>query len=139
MGWVEAGDGSGLLTMLAQIGPRLRPTMLDELMALTLLLLVVTHGLLVRGCFKLNDALPTQGDLIASRIERTSDLLDEVAQLIADLGDTGPSTAVAQSQGVLPDLLTMFLQRQAVNAVDHAPQEGQWTVHPPSDNPSSSA
>lgn len=113
--------------------------MLDELMALTLLLLVVTHGLLVRGCFKLNDALPTQGDLIASRIERTSDLLDEVAQLIADLGDTGPSTAVAQSQGVLPDLLTMFLQRQAVNAVDHAPQEGQWTVHPPSDNPSSSA
>ncbi|MGB2038179.1 MAG: hypothetical protein ACPHX8_06895 [Candidatus Poseidoniaceae archaeon] len=65
--------------------------MLEVLQVVALLLLIVAHGFLIRGCFGIRTELPLQGGSIASKIDRTADLLDEVAQLIADLTDSMPA------------------------------------------------
>ena len=102
--------------------------MLEELQALALLALVVTHSFLVRGCIGIRAELPVQGGEISSRIERTSDLLDEMAQLISDLADTA-SGANQSAPDVSPIgiLLNSFLNRPTMPS-EHATPEVQWEI-----------
>jgi len=113
--------------------------MLEALTAVSLLLLIITHFFLVRGCFSIKAELPVQGGILAGRLDRTADLLDEVAQLIADLGDGAPSQspALAQTGSPVGDLLTMFLNnRMNMGGVDsHAEKEQEWEIYPPTNDP----
>lgn len=109
--------------------------MLDYLQAFSLLALIVTHFFLVRGCFSIKEQLPLQGGMLATRIDRTADLLDEVAQLIADLSDGANVPAVAQPPSGLGEMVAMFLNNRMNTASAHGPQESEWEIYPPNDDP----
>lgn len=111
--------------------------MLDVLTAISLILLLIGHTFLIRGCFGIRAELPIQGGEIASKIERTGDLLDEVAQLIADLGDGGgvaTSMGITQKPAGIGDLLTMFLNNRMNMGGDDASQNQEWEIYQ-EDNP----
>lgn len=108
--------------------------MLDYLQAFSLLGLILTHYFLVRGCFSIRQELPIQGGEITSRLDRTADLLDEVAQLIADLGDSTPSGAVAHTPSSPLDLLGAFLNNRMNTASQHAPPNEEWEILPNNDD-----
>lgn len=110
--------------------------MLEYLTTLSLMLLIVTNGMLVRGCFRIRDAIPAQGGEIAGRFDKTNDLLDELAQLIADLSDGagGGVPATAQTPGGLGDLLTMFLNNRMNMANEHGKTQ-EWEIHQTNNDP----
>ena len=113
--------------------------MLDELQAASLLLLIVGHGFLIRGCFAIRDGLPTAGERITDKIEGVSGLLDEMNDLIHALTELVPSggpPASAQTGSVMEVLLSTFLNTGANSPVtDGSTQVTQnWTdgqSHPP--------
>ena len=108
--------------------------MLDYLQAFSLLALIVTHFFLVRGCFSIKEELPLQGGMLATRIDRTADLLDEVAQLIADLSDGSSQTAVAQPPAGLGEMVANLFLTKMQNTSAHAPPESEWEIYPPNDD-----
>jgi hypothetical protein len=111
--------------------------MLDVLTAISLILLLIGHTFLIRGCFSIKDQLPVTGGVIAERIDKTSELLDEVAQLIADLseGMTGGNTNSPQTITGIPDLLSAFLNsRMNMANADGAKTQGEWEILPPNEN-----
>ena len=128
---------AGFARLLAYLCPLHRRDMLDILQAVSLLGLIITHFFLVRGCFSIKTELPIQGGILAGRLDRTAELLDEVAQLIADLGDATPAGAVAQPVGGFPDLLATFLNSRLNPAPEHGDttQPEDWEVLPPNDDP----
>jgi len=113
--------------------------MLDYLQAFSLLALIVTHFFLVRGCFSIKEELPLQGGILAGRIDRTADLLDEVAQLIADLSDGSSQTAVAQPPAGLGEMVAMFLNNRMNTASAHGQTSEEWEVYPPNDDPTTTS
>lgn len=104
--------------------------MLEEMQSLALLGLLVCQYYLIRGCLGINEAIPAHGGEIAGRIDRTADLLDEVAQLISDFGDSISPGAVAQPPTGPMDLLTAFLNNRMNPAQPHATPEQEWEVLP---------
>lgn len=130
-GWVEARFAQ----RVAYGWRGVATTMLEELQALALLALVVTHSFLVRGCIGIHRELPEQGQRISNRIERTSDLLDEMAQLIADLADSIPTkTGSAQPSGGIGELLSGLLMSKMNMASEHATTQ-EWEILQANDNP----
>ena len=111
--------------------------MLDYLQAVGLLGLIVCQYLLIRGCFSIKDGINTNGDSISGKIDRTADLLDEVAQLIADFTDGvgGSPPAVAQPPSGLGEMVAMFLNNRMNTAGEHATPQQEWEVYPPNENP----
>ena len=113
--------------------------MLDELQAASLLLLIVGHGFLIRGCFSIRDGLPVTGDQISGKIEGVSSLLDEMNDLIHSLTELVPSgtpPASAQTGSVMEVLLSTFLNSGSnPPVIDGNPQEPQNRaydeIHPP--------
>ena len=61
--------------------------MLDEIQAAALLCLIGCHYFLIRGCFGIKQELPITGESISDRISKTSDLLDEIAQIMSESKD----------------------------------------------------
>jgi hypothetical protein len=107
--------------------------MLDALQALALLGLIVCQYFLIRGCFKINETLPIQGGVIAGRIDRTADLLDEVAQLIADFSDNiGGNGNTPPPPSPMEAILTAFMSKTSM--ADHASPNEEWEIYPPNDN-----
>lgn len=120
-------------------GMGVRWFMLDHLQAVSLLALIVAHYFLVRGCFSIKEELPVQGGAISGRLDRTGDLLDEVAQLLADLADglggSDPKFPAAHPPSGLGDLLTAFLNNRMNMVSSHATTQQEWEVYPPDENP----
>jgi hypothetical protein len=102
--------------------------MLDYLQAFSLLGLIVTHYFLVRGCFSIKTELPIQGGHITTRLDRTADLLDEVAQLIADLSDSSPVGPVAQPPSGLGEMVANLFLTKMQNTSEHAPPSAEWEI-----------
>jgi len=121
------------------VGLSVRWFMLDYLQAVSLLALIVAHFFLVRGCFSIKEELPLQGGLISGRLDRTGDLLDEVAQLLADLADGlgggDRNLPPAHPPSGLGDLLTAFLNNRMNMGSPHATPSEEWEVFPPNDDP----
>lgn len=109
--------------------------MLDEMQGLALLGLLICQYYLIRGCFQIKDEIPLAGGSISVKIDRTADLLDEVAQLIADLGDAVSPPAVAQPPSGIGDLVATFLNNRMNTAGEHATTQQEWEVLPPNENP----
>ena len=107
--------------------------MLDELQAASLLLLIVGHGFLIRGCFSIRDGLPVTGDQISGKIEGVSTLLDEMNDLIHSLTELVPSgtpPASAQTGSVMEVLLSTFLNSGTTSQANHGNTLTQeWQVH----------
>lgn len=109
--------------------------MLEVLQVVALLLLIVAHGFLIRGCFGIRTELPLQGGSIASKIDRTADLLDEVAQLISDLTDNLPTQANTQPVSSPMEAILTSLISNIGNPQKHAKTSEEWEILPNNDNP----
>ena len=109
--------------------------MLETIQSVALLGLLACQYLLIRGCFKINETIPEAGGTISGKIDRTADLLDEVAQLISDFSDNIAPPAVAQPPSGLGDLVATFLNNRMNPAEEHATPQQEWEVYPPNDDP----
>ena len=107
--------------------------MLDALQAIGLLGLIACQFVLIRGCFKINETIPIAGGSITTKIDRTADLLDEVAQLISDFSDniTG-SGNTPPPPSPMEAILNAFISKTTMG--DHATQSQEWEVLPPNDD-----
>ena len=105
--------------------------MIEEIQAVGLAGLVVAHYFLIRGCFAIREAIPHQGGAIAGKIDRTADLLDELAQLIADMidGQASPPAPLAHTGSPIADILTTFLMKNTALSPDHATTQQQGEIY----------
>ena len=103
--------------------------LIETLQGLGMLGLLASHFLLVRGCFGIRESIPAQGGQIAARIDRASDLLDEVAQLISDLGDSTPAPVpAAGGDSPFGMILNSLLSRSAMGQ-EHGSPQFQGTIY----------
>jgi len=109
--------------------------MLEEMQSVALLGLLACQWVLIRGCFRINESIPVAGDSITEKIDRTADLIDEVAQLISDFSDNVTPPAVAQPPGGLGEMVAMFLNNRMNTAENHATTQQEWEVQFPNDDP----
>ena len=109
--------------------------MLDELQAIGLLGLIACQYILIRGCFAIKDEIPLAGGTITTKIDRTADLLDEMAQLIADFTDgmTGSGNA-PPPPSPFEAILTSFMSRTSM--ANHATPQQEWEILPNDNDPS---
>jgi len=109
--------------------------MLQELQSFALLGLLVCQYYLIRGCFRINESIPVAGGGIREEINRTADLLDEVAQLIADLGDVVPASApAAEPNSPFGMILNSLLSGKGMGG-EHGTAQSEWQVHEDPLNP----
>ena len=105
--------------------------MLDEIQAVSLLLLIIGHGFLIRGCFNIHTELPVQGGLISDALGNTTNMIDELADLLNELMEAfGQSTPSAPAGPVdLPSLLSMFLMNKTGIGSEHATKETERKIY----------
>lgn len=107
--------------------------MIEYLYLACLLCLTISVPILIRGCFKIHHELPAQGGNISEKIDGVNDVLNELADFVADLARNGLFQA-AQNNAP-PDfitLLTAFLKRDTPSPSEHGTKEQeQWEVLPP--------
>ena len=104
--------------------------MLEEIQAFALLGLIVGHYFLIRGCFGIRESLPRESGVISGKIDRTADLLDEMAQIISDFADgvAEAQSPPTQAIGGIPGLLSTRLMSNQQQAVEHAKKSEEWEV-----------
>jgi len=108
--------------------------MLDALQAIGLIGLIACQFVLIRGCFRINETIPVAGGAITSKIDRTADLLDEMAQLIADFSDTMTGSGnTPPPPSPMEAILTAFMSKTAMG--NHASQKQEWEIYPNNDDP----
>jgi hypothetical protein len=80
-------------------------SMTEELILLALLMLIGTHGLLVRGCMKLHQIIPNHGAEVASEASQIREILEELADLIHSGLDAIPIPSNTSQGQSLPEIL----------------------------------
>ena len=109
--------------------------MIEYLYLACLLCLTISVPILIRGCFNIHNELPTQGGNISEKIDGVNDVLNELADFVADLARNGLFQAAQTNTP--PDfvtLLTAFLKRDTPSPSQHGTQEPQdWEILPPND------
>jgi len=109
--------------------------MIEYLYLACLLCLTISVPILIRGCFKIHHELPAQGGNISEKIDGVNDVLNELADFVADLARNGLFQAAQTNTP--PDfvtLLTAFLKRDTPSPSQHGTQEPQdWEILPPND------
>ena len=105
--------------------------MLDYLALICLLALCGGHFFLIRGCFKINHAIPTAASTIDVKMAEMNNLLNEACEVLIELADgKQQNTAVTQTGGTIQDMLTAFLMNKIAMSQNHASQtEGQREIH----------
>ena len=113
--------------------------MIDYMIATALILLIGGHALLIRGCFKINETLPTESGFITTEIRQVSSVLDEVADLLNELlnGGGSLSPAPAHTPTDIPSLLTAFLMNKTGIGANHGypKEQNEWEVLQADENP----
>ena len=103
--------------------------MTEELILLALLMLIGTHGLLVKGCMKLHEIIPNHGDSVASEASQIKDILDELADLLNAGIESIPTQAITSNAQSLPEILLTGLMSNFAGGSAHGPQENERTIH----------
>ena len=110
--------------------------MLDEIQAVALLCLIGCHYFLIRGCFGIREELPIQGGHISDKIERTGDLLDEVAQLISDFSEKlGSKPNVQPPSSPMEAIFTSLISKMTMPSEHGRPQKDEWEILPKDNDP----
>ena len=103
--------------------------MLEYLIAISLLLLIISMGYLIKGCFGIHQELPNQGSLLGSKIDRTAELIDEVCQLISDFSDNmGSSPTPQPSSNPMEAILTSLISNMTMPSGNGSQEERE--IHP---------
>ena len=105
--------------------------MLDYLALICLLALCVGHFFLIRGCFKINHAIPTATMTIDTKMAEMNNLLNEACEVLIELADGKPSnTAVQATGGSIQDILTAFLMNKiTMSQSDASETQQEWPIH----------
>ena len=108
--------------------------MLDYLIATCLLLLIVAQAYIAKGCFSLNEKLcilPEQAEKFGEKFGLISELLEEVAEAIYDLGGGTPqSSSNAPAGNPLEAILGSLISNTMNPTADsNAEKEQSWTVY----------
>ena len=105
--------------------------MLDYLALICLLALCAGHYFLIRGCFKINHAIPTATNTIDMKMAEMNNLLNEACEVLIELADgTSQTTAVQATSGSIQDILTTFLMNKiAMSQNDASTQEQEREIH----------
>ena len=105
--------------------------MLNELTLLCLLLLVIAHSFLIRGCFKMNESIPASTDTISHHFDTVSTLLNELCDIISDLtgGNNPPPTPNQSMGGSIPEILSTLLMSRMNMGQEHGSLTKEWQVH----------
>jgi len=104
-----------------------RPAMLNELIVVALILLILGHALLIRGCFDIKNGLMPVGDLpgglddVRTILRQSSDALEFIAETLAD--SPLPQTDAGSNSSVLGALISSMLMPS-----NHASEELQGSV-----------
>ena len=112
--------------------------MLNEMTLLCLLCLVVAHGFLIRGCFQIHQSIPTSTDTISNQFDTVSNLLNELCDIISDIGGGGNSQTNQNPSigGSIPEMLSTILMNRFTMPQEHGnPQPQEWEVLPPDETP----
>jgi len=108
--------------------------MLDEIQAVALLCLLGCHYFLIKGCFGIRDELPISSESITDRITKTSDLLDEIAQIMSDFTDFVESPKPHTPTNPMEAILTSLISRMGMGGTDsNAKKESEWEILPPNE------
>lgn len=108
--------------------------MLDYLVATALILLILGHGLLIRGCFDIKNGLSPVGDLpgglddVRAILRQSSDALEFIAETLAD--SPLPQTDAGSNGSVLGALISSMLMPS-----NHASTQLEGAVHEVVRNP----
>jgi len=105
--------------------------MLDYLAMICLLALCIGHYFLIRGCFKINHAIPTATMTIDTKMAEMNNLLNEACEVLIELADGKPSnTAVQATGGSIQDMLTAFLMNKiAMSQSDASKTQEQREIY----------
>ena len=108
------------------------------MIATALILLIIGHALLIRGCFKINQTLPTESGYITTEIRQVSGVLDEVADLLNELLNSGGAMKPIPNQppNLIESLLNSFLNKTPM-ASDYGDQtqQNEWEIFETDENP----
>ena len=101
--------------------------MLEEVTAITMLFLVLGHGLLIKKCSKLTDELEPSAQNLSTELKDITSILDDVADLLHEglNGLMKSPVANAQAGMDLPSLLTNLFMSKVNIGTEHGPQESQ--------------
>ena len=104
--------------------------MLEEMQLFCLMLLLVGHALLVRGCTQMNQSIPTSTETISTKFDGISSVLDELADILADLGSPQQTQSMANQVmgGSIPEMLTAFLMGKVNQSNNHGPLTQEWQI-----------
>jgi hypothetical protein len=104
--------------------------MLNEMTLICLLCLVIAHGFLIKGCFKINDQIPTSTEAITSQFETTSNLLNELCDIIAELTPASQNTTSQNTAmgGSIGEILSSLLISKMTMSQEHGPQTHQREI-----------
>ena len=102
---------------------------LQLIQSVALIMILASHYILIRGCFGIRAELPTQGGAITTQIGEVCSLLDEVAQLMADILDGQTATGSNQPEGNVFGQLVNSLISKTFNPNDHATTSEERTIH----------
>jgi len=106
--------------------------MLNELTLLCLLLLVIAHSFLIRGCFKINETIPNSTNTISHHFDNVSTLLNELCDIIADMtgGGSSQGSVNPHTGSSLPEMLSTILMNRFAMPQEHGnPLKEEWTIH----------
>jgi hypothetical protein len=115
--------------------------MLDEITAITMLFLVIGHGLLIKKCSKLTDEIEPSAQNLSTELKDITSILDDVADLLHEGLNGLMKSPVANTQAGmdLPSLLTNLFMSKVNIGTDNATEtkSQEWEVlqnHPPPPN-----
>ena len=105
--------------------------MLEEMQLFCLMLLLAGHGLLIRGCTAINASIPNSTDTISTKFDGISTILDELADLMVDIG--GPEQTQAMTKqaigGSIPEMLIATLMGKVMQPQEHGnSQQKEWEI-----------
>lgn len=117
-----------------------RYIMLDYLTALTMLLLVIGHALLIKKCTKLTDEIEPSAGKLSSEMSDITGLLNELCDIIHEATNSLiPKAAESAQTGVgMMDLLSAFLKpNNPMGQIDSDGYKKQedWEILSQNDNP----
>ena len=108
---------------------------LQLIQSVALIMILASHYILIRGCFGIRAELPTQGGAITTQISEVCSLLDEVAQLMADILDGQSASGSNQPEGSVFGQLVNSLISNTMNQRNHATESEERTIHEVLNNP----
>lgn len=96
--------------------------MLEEMQLVCMMLLLIGHGMLIRGCFKINESIPKSTDRLCDKYDGISSILDEMADIVDEFA-TGAKEAPLSNPitGVsIPEMITSLLMSKMAMPSNHA-------------------